>query len=135
MAKGNQKSSASSGTRKKNARKAALATGEQPVAQNQRKSKKEKGKSKEPKVKVYIPPSKPKPIQPDPLETTGIAHQLPADLLIILKAFGKKDVVTKGKALERLQLEWLDRYQGGVPDEVLVSTLSVMLPVWVCPSP
>ncbi|KAK0191944.1 hypothetical protein F5146DRAFT_1102178 [Armillaria mellea] len=121
MAKGSGKSSASSGTRKKHAKKAAGPI-EPDAGQTKEKrvKNKEKGKGKkEPRQKVYIPPVKPAPVQPDPLETTGIAHQLPPELLVVLRGLGKKAVVTKAKALDDLQ------------DEDLIPTLHIMFPVWM----
>ncbi|THV07134.1 hypothetical protein K435DRAFT_848478 [Dendrothele bispora CBS 962.96] len=100
MVKGSGKSSASSGTRKKHARKAAAASGTDgqapppPVKPKKEKGEKggKKGSSlkKEPRQKVYIPPVKPAPPQPDPLETTGLAHRLPPELLVVLRTLGVK---------------------------------------------
>src|SRR5882762_10074723 len=130
MAKG--KSSASSGTRKKYARKAAgSAPASEPIPKEKKPKGKDKGKNKEPRQKIYIPPVKPAPIQPDPLDTTGLAHQLPPELLVVLRLFGKKDAVTKRRALEELQSGWVDRSRKGGDDNPIVSTLVTMLPVWV----
>ncbi|KAJ8507641.1 hypothetical protein ONZ45_g9999 [Pleurotus djamor] len=134
MVKGNPKASASSGTRKKHARKAAgeVAT---PIPKEKKPKTKEKGQgknAKEPRVKAYIPPAKPTPIQPDPLDTTGLAHRLPPDLLIVLRSLGKKAEVTKLRALEDLQVNWVDKCsEGGDVDESLLYTLVDMLPVWI----
>ncbi|KAK0229492.1 hypothetical protein EDD85DRAFT_130041 [Armillaria nabsnona] len=131
MAKGSGKSSATSGTRKKHAKKAAV-PGEPEAGQmkEKRAKNKEKGKGKkEPRQKVYIPPVKPAPVQPDPLETTGIAHQLPPELLVVLRSLGKKAVVTKARALEDLQSGWVERALAG--DEDLMPTLHIMFPVWM----
>ncbi|KAF5370318.1 hypothetical protein D9758_006910 [Tetrapyrgos nigripes] len=131
MVKG--KSSASSGTRKKHARKAAGASGiiEEPI-QKDKKPKKEKGEKggkkgakKEPRQKVYIPPVKPAPVQPDPLETTGLAHRLPPELLVVLRSLSKKAIVTKAKALEDLQASWVNK------SEEYEAVLLDMLPVWL----
>lgn len=131
MAKG--KSSASSATRKKHARKAANAAGEldEPQLSKEKKQKKEKGskRSKEPRKKVYIPPSKPVPVQPDPLDTLGIAQRIPAELLVVLRKLGKKDSVTKRRALEDLQADWVEKCRH---DENVAAVLEDVLPVWVC---
>jgi hypothetical protein len=127
----NAKSSATSGTRKKNARKAAVGIPlpEVPVVAKQ---KKQKGQKKEPRKKVYIPPSKPAPPQPDPLDTLGIIHRLPPELVIILRSLGKKDPVTKGRALEELQSKWIDESSRKGDESVECDALVTMLPVWVC---
>lgn len=125
-----QKSSATSGTRKKNARKAA-STAPLPEVPVIPKQKKQKGQKKEPRKKVYIPPSKPAPPQPDPLDTLGLAHQLPPELVIILRSLGKKDPVTKGRALEELQLKWIDESSRNGDESVERDALVTMLPVWV----
>lgn len=128
MVKGNPKSSASSGTRKKHQKKHAAADEPQPV---ERRSKKDKNKNKEPRVKMYIPPVKPAPVQPDPLETTGLAHTLPADLLVVLRNVSKKAQVTKTRALEELQTAWVNQCLADGPDSSLLYPLVEMLPVWV----
>ncbi|KAG6830417.1 hypothetical protein H0H93_014034, partial [Arthromyces matolae] len=88
-------------------------------------------KKKEPRVKVYIPPVKPAPVQPDPLETTGLAHRLPPELLIVLRSFNKKAQVTKIRALEELQSGWIDKCKKEGEDGVLAYVLVDMLPVWL----
>lgn len=124
------KSSASSGTRKKHARRAAGPADEQMLPlPNEKKGKKSK---KEPKQKIFIPPVKPPPIQRDPLETTGLAHRLPPDLLVVLRSFGKKATVTKARALEELQSGWVDKCPKNDEVHELVYILVDMLPVWVC---
>jgi len=129
MVKGNPKTSASSATRKKHAKKHAAP--EDPVLNNKGGKGGKGGKrNKEPRVKMYIPPVKPAPIQPDPLETTGLAHTLPAELLVVLRNLSKKAQVTKARALEDLQLAWVDRCIKD-RDDVTVYTLVEMLPVWV----
>jgi hypothetical protein len=127
----NTKSSATSGTRKKNARKAAVGVPppEVPVVAKQ---KKQKGQKKEPRKKVYIPPFKPAPPQPDPLDTLGLIHRLPPELVIILRSLGKKDPVTKGRALEELQSQWIDESSRKGDESVECDALVTMLPVWVC---
>lgn len=130
MAKGH--SSASSATRKKHAKKAAQAgEPEQPAIPKEKKPKgKEKGskRSKEPRKKVYIPPTKPVPVQPDPLDTLGIAQMIPAELLIVLRKLAKKDSVTKRRALEDFFADWVEKSRR---DEELLETLEIVLPVWV----
>ncbi|KDQ60057.1 hypothetical protein JAAARDRAFT_32435 [Jaapia argillacea MUCL 33604] len=130
MVKG-QKSSASSGTRKKHARKAGGPQQEPPPPKEKKAKGKDKGKNKEPRKKVYIPPVKPAPIQPDPLETLGLASQLPPELLIILRSLRKKDAVTKTKALEELQFAWVDRAGKEGDDSITLPALKLMLPVWI----
>ncbi|KAF8198654.1 hypothetical protein BJ912DRAFT_1055525 [Pholiota molesta] len=125
MVKGNPKSSASSGTRKKHAKKHA------PVDEVPKPKEKGRGKKKEPKVKMYIPPVKPAPVQPDPLETTGLAHTLPADLLVVLRNISKKAQVTKTRALEELQLAWVNKCLKEGRESLLTDTLVEMLPVWL----
>ena len=132
MVKG--KSSASSGTRKKHARKAAVAHGDlqEPQLPKEKKPKgREKGKkNKEPRKKVYIPPVKPAPVQPDPLDTLGIAQRIPAEFLVVLRLLAKKDSVTKRRALEDLQADWVDRARRE-RDEELLAVLAEVMPVWV----
>ena len=102
-----------------------------PILKEKKPSKKERGpkkNAKEPRVKMYIPPVKPAPVQPDPLETTGLMHKLPPELLIVLRNLSKKAQVTKVRALEELQSAWVERYsEDGEMEYVLVT----MLPVWV----
>jgi hypothetical protein len=133
MAKGGGKSSASSGTRKKHARRAAGPAPEEPLPKEKKLKTKEKGKKKEPRQKVFIPPVKPAPIQPDPLETMGLSRRLPPDLLVVLRSLAKKAPVTKIRALEELQSGWIDKCQleKEGEDNLLVYTLVDMLPVWV----
>ncbi|EIW76996.1 hypothetical protein CONPUDRAFT_157270 [Coniophora puteana RWD-64-598 SS2] len=141
MVKG-QKSSASSGTRKKVARKQA--TKSQPADAHpppaQPKEKKPKGKQAkalakaEPKKKVYVPPPKPVKPQPDPLDAHGIAHQLPPELVVVLRALGKKDPVTKAKALDELNARWIDQAAketaGDNGEGEVAYALVAMMPVW-----
>lgn len=129
------KSSASSGTRKKHLRKKD-GPADDPV--QERKPKKEKGKkgSKlEPRPKVYIPPVKPAPVRPDPIETSGLGHTLPSELLVVLRNLGKKAVTTKSRALLELQSGWIEKaieaQKSGSSDEGVGSVLVEMLPVWV----
>ncbi|KAG6811117.1 hypothetical protein H0H92_008917 [Tricholoma furcatifolium] len=137
MAKGG-KSSASSATRKKHAAKKAGAHGHDEPAVTIPKDKKltkqqRAQKKKEPRVKSYIPPVKPAPVQPDPLETTGLVHRLPPELLIVLRSFNKKAEVTKIRALEELQFAWIDKSRKEGEDGALVYVLIDMLPVWISP--
>ncbi|KAF9556293.1 hypothetical protein CPC08DRAFT_820566 [Agrocybe pediades] len=127
MVKGNPKSSATSATRKKHLKKH-----EQPdETPKEKKQKGKKGQKKEVRVKMYIPPVKPAPVQPDPLETTGLAHSLPADLLVVLRNISKKAQVTKTRALEDLQSGWVNQCLKEGKDSGLVYTLVEMLPVWL----
>ncbi|KAG2146336.1 hypothetical protein DEU56DRAFT_932250 [Suillus clintonianus] len=125
----NQKSSATSGTRKKNARKAAVGV-LPPEVLVVPKQKKQKGQKKEPRKKVYIQPSKPSPPQPDPLDTLGLIHRLPPELVMILRSLGKKDPVTKGRALEEIQSKWIDESSRKGDESVECDALVTMLPVW-----
>ncbi|KAG8733555.1 hypothetical protein FRC11_005224 [Ceratobasidium sp. 423] len=98
------KSSATSATRKKHARKAAthdpsIAIAPAPKAQGKGKGK---GKNKEPRVKQYIPPPKFKPLVEDPIESPAIASLLPPNMVLCFKGLSKKDPVTKTKALDEL---------------------------------
>lgn len=131
------KSSASSGTRKKHARRAATAHGA-PEDPQEPKDKKPRGKDKknkkEPRKKVYIPPVKPAPVQPNPLDTLGLAQKLPPELLVVLRLLSKKDATTKRRALEELQSAWVSKAQQGGEFEYLVYTLQDTIPVWVSPS-
>lgn len=131
MAKGGGKSSASSATRKKHAKKAVAGQPEELIPKEKKTKRKERGQKKEPRVKVFIPPVKPAPIQPDPLETTGLVHTLPPELLIVLRSFSKKAQVTKIRALEELQSAWVEKCQKEGEDGTLVYVLVEMLPVWV----
>ncbi|KAI6007012.1 hypothetical protein EDD15DRAFT_2153315 [Pisolithus albus] len=146
MAKG-QKSSATAGTRKKNARKAAVAAPGHPTSsavpvtkppKNAGKGSKREMREARKREKVYVPPVKPAPPQLDPLDTTGLARILPPDLVVVLRNLGKKDAVTKTKALEELS-KWVDGaakepsdardkdYVGGEKTNAIVE----MLPVWL----
>ncbi|OBZ77520.1 E3 ubiquitin-protein ligase listerin [Grifola frondosa] len=114
------KSSASSATRKKHARKAAVAHGvvEEPSLPKEKKAKgKDKKKNKEPQKKVYIPP------------------KLPPDLLVVLRRFSKKDSITKRRALEEFQSAWVDQARREGEDGSLLPILEETLPVWLHHSP
>jgi E3 ubiquitin-protein ligase listerin len=137
MPKGS-KSSASSATRKKHAKKAGdPPNGTNNVPQNTKSkpSKKEikKGLAPPPK-KSYIPPSKlkPSPPQADPLDSLG--SLLPADLVVILRRLAKKDAVTKGRALDELEA-WIrkakEEERDVGEDTGKLEVLLTMLPIWV----
>ncbi|RDX54789.1 hypothetical protein OH76DRAFT_1398200 [Lentinus brumalis] len=128
------KSSASSATRKKHARKAAAGQGvaEEPQVPKEKKPKgKDKKSKKEPRKKVYIPPVKPARVQPDPLDTLGLAQRLPPELLVVLRLLSKKDATTKRRALEDLQTAWVGRAKRGDEGEYLIHTLQETIPVWL----
>ncbi len=134
MAKGG-KTSASLATQKKHARKAAAAQGLPLPKQKKPKDKgKGKGKNKEPRKKGYIPPYKPAPVQPDPLDAMGLANQLPPELVVVLRKLGKKDAVTKLRGLEELQNGWVGNIGRNKDDsgyDAIEANLLVALPVWV----
>jgi hypothetical protein len=150
MAKGASKSSASSGTRKKHARKAVGKDGLPTDTPNLPKEKKAKGKDKSkakepPRKKMYIPPVKPQPVQQDPIDALGLAQRLPAELLVVWRGLSKKDAVTKGKALEELRAGWIDRVHillsnnddddphrdADAEGHARLEALILSLPVWV----
>ncbi|KAH9941137.1 uncharacterized protein BXZ73DRAFT_75106 [Epithele typhae] len=128
-------SSASAATRKKHARKAAAAQGtvEEPQVPKEKKpkGKDKKAAKKEPQKKVYIPPVKPTPAQPDPLDTLGLAQKLPPELSVILRLLAKKDATTKRRALEDLQTAWIARAKRGDEPEYLLYNLEQTIPVWL----
>jgi hypothetical protein len=137
-------SSASAGTRKKNARKAAKGTlGEQeediaPVHKTQQGKNKKLSKAQKralPKAKRYVPPPKPPaPPIPNPLDSQGLAGQLPAELVVALRGLGKKDDVTRRKALEEFKDVWVGGVKGEqdeVEKEVKEAALVSSTPVWV----
>ncbi|ORX38482.1 hypothetical protein BD324DRAFT_607949 [Kockovaella imperatae] len=140
------KSSASSGTRKKHAKKAAKgdAGSEQQNQQQQgqnKKSKKLTKAEKKAKVKQYIPPPKPPaPAIPDPLDSQGLAHTLPPELVVILRRIGKKDAVTKRKGLDELREQWLTpppsttsehEEEDEIEREIKEAALATAIPVWL----
>ncbi len=120
------KSSASSATRKKHARKAqaAAGAGNEPVVAppTSKKVKPKKGEKPAPKVKQYIAPSKPAPVKVDPLDSLGLAHTLDQDLVVILRRLAKKDSVTREKAIEDLRI-WMDHHES--------TEVSEMISIWV----
>jgi hypothetical protein len=118
-------SSASAGTRKKNAaKKAGKKGGAQPgdesddhagpsSVKGQRGSKKDKkaAKIKRGQPKPYTPPPKPPaPAVPDPLDALGLGASLPAELVVVLRKLGKKDEITRRRALEDFT-SWLAKVQ------------------------
>ena len=141
MPKGN-KSSASAGTRKKHAKKSDK-DNNVPPSGPQQKSKKLTKAEKKAKVKQYIPPPKPPaPSIPDPLDSQGLAHTLPPELVVILRRIGKKDVVTKRKGLEELREDWViacrkevDNEDEEVEREIKESALVSSVPLWVSEPP
>ncbi|KIM32748.1 hypothetical protein M408DRAFT_186029 [Serendipita vermifera MAFF 305830] len=140
---GKQKgSSATSGTRKKHARKAAgedASTSGQPQAGRGKavggKGVKGKGKKNaEPRVKAYIPPVKPQALQQDPVDVLRLATSLPPDLLVIFRKLTKKDAITRRRALEELITGWVEKVTavGGDEDEqeAALASLEIALPAW-----
>lgn len=124
-----KRSSASSATRKKHARKAAGPAGDLAASQDAANPKKQKGKGKSkepPRPKVYIAPQKPTAAVPDPIDSFGLASILDADLTVSLRKLGKKDAMTRGKGLEEIRV-WVQR----TVKEDRVHDIEVMVPVWV----
>lgn len=105
---------------------------ENPSVPKQKKPRgKEKAKLKaEPRKKVYIPPVRPRAIQPDPLDTLEIAYSISSELLVVLRKLGKKDPVTKIRALEELQYDWVLKTEK-TNDPQLLEEIVTVLPVWV----
>jgi hypothetical protein len=143
MAKGASKSSASSATRKKHARKAVTKDAPPTDVPNLPKEKKSKGKDKSkdkdlPRKKAYVSPVKPQAIQQDPIDVLGLAQLLPAALLVVWRGLSKKDTLTKSKALEELRVGWIDRVHlsndndQDTEDLARLDALIVSVPVWVC---
>lgn len=132
------KSSASSATRKKHARKVTSPPTESNATAQNTKSKPSKKEIKKgiapPPKKSYISPSKlkPPPTQVDPLDSLG--SLLPSELVVILRKLAKKDGVTKSRALEELEV-WIRRAKEEPNDVAVdagkVQVLVVMLPIWV----
>lgn len=130
------KSSATSATRKKHARKAVEGEeppeSQQPIKTKPTKKQVKKGLAPPPK-KSYIPPSKLKPTahETDPLD--NIDSLLPPELTVILRKLGKKDATTKLRALEELE-KWVQEAQNEQDDfesDLKYLALVNMLPVWV----
>ncbi|KAI9462830.1 hypothetical protein BJY52DRAFT_1203094 [Lactarius psammicola] len=146
MVKG--KSSASSATRKKHARKAAAGKDGPPtdvsnLPKDKKPKGKDRGKNKEPpRKKAYVPPAKPQPVQQDPIDALGLAQRLPPDLLVVLRGLSKKDTVTKTKALEELRVGWIDRVHllSDNDDQdadayARLEALTLSLPIWMHHAP
>ncbi|KAJ1302223.1 hypothetical protein OPQ81_001046 [Rhizoctonia solani] len=98
------KSSATSATRKKHARKAAThdpSISIAPAPKSEGKGK-GKGKNKEPRIKQYIPPPKYKPVVEDPIDSLAVTSALAPNMVLCFKGLSKKDPVTKAKALDEL---------------------------------
>ncbi|KAG9026368.1 hypothetical protein FRB95_008907 [Tulasnella sp. JGI-2019a] len=134
------KSSASSGTRKKHAKRAEkdqedsqLAGPVQPKPKGKKVDRKSlKVEAAQLKKKAYKAPVKPTAPRPDPLDAMGIAAQLPPDLLVVMRRFGKKDTVTKRRALEELLTDWVDKaVAGGEEREDMVGSIVLIIPVWL----
>lgn len=151
MPKAHGKSSATSATRKKHQKKAAVALGidlesssssaKQQPGKPKNKEKSARGKKdgkKEPRVKAYIPPVKPTRARPDPLDVDGLARRLPPELVVVLRNVGKKAQMTKMKALEELESAWVEKAvnpgMGGESGDMnvnIVESLAEMIPAWV----
>ncbi|KAJ7154581.1 hypothetical protein C8R46DRAFT_1117799 [Mycena filopes] len=129
------KSSASSGTRKKHARKAA---GPQEVpVKGEKKDGKKKHRSDPPRQKVYIAPVKPTAGK-DPIEAHGLAGRVAPELVVVLRSLGKKALVTKVRALEELMAGWVtvgtkerDVERDVEEDDEAGYTLLAIIPVWL----
>ncbi|KAG2122249.1 uncharacterized protein EDB93DRAFT_1259287 [Suillus bovinus] len=80
-----------------------------------------------------MPPSKPAPSQPDPMDTLGPIHRLRPELVIIFRSWGKKNPLTKGQALEELKSKWIDESSRKGDESVECDALVMMLLVWVAP--
>ncbi|CED83880.1 Predicted E3 ubiquitin ligase [Phaffia rhodozyma] len=132
-------SSASAGTRKKNQAKKAAKQGsnEQSSKSSQQSNSNNSGKTKKEKQatklkrgvpKPYTPPPKPpQPAVPDPLDALGLASSLPAELVVVLRRLGKKDEITRRRALEEFD-NWLEKAKN---DENEHWWVEVIGPVWL----
>ncbi|KAG8696873.1 listerin E3 ubiquitin protein ligase 1, partial [Ceratobasidium sp. 394] len=97
------KSSATSATRKKHQKKANALDPSISIAPAAKSQGKGKGKkSKEPRVKQYIPPPKFKPLVEDPINRLATTGLIAPNLVLCFRGLSKKDPVTKTKALEEL---------------------------------
>ncbi|WFD30021.1 hypothetical protein MSPP1_001034 [Malassezia sp. CBS 17886] len=135
------KSSASAGTRKKQAAKAAAKTGgalagAPPAGHGPDGTKLSKKERQLAKKRSYVPPARPPQPAPNPLDSMGLASLLPADLVVLLRRVLKKDIVTRVRALEAL-LAWVhgahpaaDETEAQRSDSDRVSALVMMLPFW-----
>jgi hypothetical protein len=128
MAKGS--SSATAGTRKKAAAKKAAKNGPaEPPAQPAQRGQKKKDKVKRGVAKPYTPPPKaPAPPVPDPVDKLGLASTLDAELVFVLRRLGKKDAVTRRRAVESFG-EWLRRAEDDRETEGW--WVELVVPVWV----
>jgi E3 ubiquitin-protein ligase listerin len=137
---GKQKSSATSATRKKHARKAATHDEDDSGAAQSHnkpnvkgggnaKGAKGKGKKKEPRVKMYIPPVKPTALLRDPVDELGLAAVLDPEMLVLFRRLAKRDAVTKRRALEDLCVTLANL--GSSTDEQGIASWASVLPVWV----
>lgn len=138
MPKPPNKSSASAGTRKKQAaKKAEKSGGNQAQASGKKQLTKAEKKALKnaPKQKSFVPPPKPPaPAIPDPLDSQGLARTLPAELVVVLRRLGKKDPVTRRKGLEELKEGWIDALLGKNSNRDSNEAEDVLfeaLPVWV----
>lgn len=124
------KSSASAGTRKKQAKKAAQKAGIDPSAVQpgsgqpaQRGQKKSKQDKKAPKVKQYIPPPPPPRGEPDPVDRLGLGRagsSVTAETIVTLRKVAKRDATTVERGLEEWE-EWARKAvaEGQTEDELL----------------
>ena len=138
MAPKGGKSSASSGTRKKQAKKAAQKAGTdpstapvpsgQPAQRGQKKSKQDK---KAPKVKQYIPPPPPPKGEPDPVDRLGLgvgSSLVSAETVVTLRKVAKRDAITVEKGLEEWE-DWARRVRSST-EESGIEELIETVPVW-----
>jgi hypothetical protein len=69
------------------------------------------------------------------LDSQGLAGQLPAELVVALRGLGKKDDVTRRKALEEFKEVWIGGVVRGdeidVEREIKEAALESSTPVWV----
>ncbi|GAA98200.1 uncharacterized protein L969DRAFT_46272 [Mixia osmundae IAM 14324] len=148
------KSSASSATRKKHAKKQAgkgadgsidegdtqpsgpTIVGQAPKRPAQRGQKKDK--KKHAKVKVYVPPPKPPKGLVDPVDLYGLGvagdARVDPNLIVVLRKLHKRDEKTLARAIEELD-GWLraavDAVQSEEELQDLQATLHLILPIWV----
>ena len=125
-------SSATKGTRKKQAAKKAAKQGEPAAMPAQRGQKKgKKGKKDEPKKKQYIPPVKPARAVIDPVDLYGLGvagdSAVSADVVVSLRKLAKKDEKTIARALDELQ-QWIETMKIGGGN---IAEAMSALPVWV----
>lgn len=128
MAKGS--SSATAGTRKKAAAKKAAKNGSsEPAPPPPQRGQKKKDKLKRGVPKPYTPPPKaPAPPVPDPVDKLGLASTLDAELVVVLRRLGKKDSVTRRRAVESFA-EWLRKVDADADAEGW--WVELVTPVWV----